>query len=334
MKNVCAPLGERCGGTDVDKAFLKVFSDVLGNDAMSSLKTEHIQQYTELLAGIEGLKKKDSKRRLQVPIATFDTVCHQHQQKGFASILNSSRHKDSLKIVGGDKLEFKVEFYLSIFKNTIQTITSLIEKTLEVCGENSVGSIYMVGGLSESVIVQKAIKDKFPQKVQTVKEAALAVLKGAVTYGHQPDIICSRVLPYTYGIASSARFVPGMHDEKKAVLIKGVKRCQNIFHSLITAKTRVQYGQKCSHTFKTLDEYQDIANLRVYKSPAKNPKYVDEEGCQLLTTIRIEIENPSKNPVKILVEFEFGSTELKVTAKREGTTQEFRHSLEYSIRKK
>jgi molecular chaperone DnaK (HSP70) len=52
----------------------------------------------------------------------------------------------------------------------------------------------MVGGFSESPIMQSAIKEAFStKKVIIPDEAGLAVLKGAVMYGHKPQTISVRV---------------------------------------------------------------------------------------------------------------------------------------------
>jgi activator of 2-hydroxyglutaryl-CoA dehydratase len=48
----------------------------------------------------------------------------------------------------------------------------------------------MVGGFSECELVQDAIRDKIRSSITLIipEEAGLAVLKGAVLFGHQPKL--------------------------------------------------------------------------------------------------------------------------------------------------
>ena len=341
MKNICIPCGEKCGGTDIDNAFLHIFRDVMGTDMMLKLKKDYLEEYSDLQMSIEEFKKKSgsTSKRLQIPIAIFNSLCLENtKNKNFIDLLGTSKHAESLKVFK-DKLEFKEEFYLSMFKTTIKKIESLIQNTLEACDSNDVDTFYLVGGLSESSIVQNALKEIFPGRVQTVEEASTAVLKGAVTYGHKPDVICSRLLKYTYGIASSVRFDPTKHHKSRAIWVNGVKRCTDTFHQLVSAKTRVSLGEKRSHTFKTIDKNQEFAKLRVYYSPDENPEYIDDAGCKKLAEIKIDLNEPSNYSVEILVDFEFGNTEIKVVAhkrtkEREWIQEVCNRSLDYSIKQK
>ena len=70
--------------------------------------------------------------------------------------------------------------------------------------------IVMVGGFSESRCLQREISRAFPAKKLVIpSDPGMAVVKGAVIYGHDPKAIVSRISRYTYGVASfcDARFV-------------------------------------------------------------------------------------------------------------------------------
>jgi hypothetical protein len=50
-----------------------------------------------------------------------------------------------------------------------------------------------------------------------------------------------------------------------------------------------------------------------------NPKYVDETGCKEHGKFRVKIQKHSRDIVHIEVTFQFGLTELIVSAKQKGT---------------
>ncbi|KAH3822080.1 hypothetical protein DPMN_123850 [Dreissena polymorpha] len=65
---------------------------------------------------------------------------------------------------------------------------------------SDVETILMVGGYSESPILQEAIKKKFPNiKIIVPPDAGLAVIKGAVIVGHCPIVNKESLSTYTYG---------------------------------------------------------------------------------------------------------------------------------------
>jgi molecular chaperone DnaK (HSP70) len=61
-------------------------------------------------------------------------------------------------------------------------------------------TILLVGGFSESKLLQEGIQRHFPSiAVRTPSEPSTAVVKGAVDFGHCPEKIRFRMSPYTYG---------------------------------------------------------------------------------------------------------------------------------------
>lgn len=95
--------------------------------------------------------------------------------------------------VSGDKLNIDHSLFASFFESSMKDIISHIEDIFDadIC-QDLVGDV-MVGRFSESMIVNSAVKKAFPGKKFIIPmEAGLAVAKGAVIYGHDPDIIFSR----------------------------------------------------------------------------------------------------------------------------------------------
>lgn len=332
LKDLCKPCGDECGGTHVDKEFMKAVSQILGNDVMIEFKRDYPLDYLDIRRTLELLKHVDPEKRIRmsVPLAAFDKICSAHYKKNFIDTLKQSKHKDTVTHVTGDKVQLSKELFLSLFSSTTSKIVHLIKENLKNPKCKDLSMLLLVGGFSESVVVQNTIKKAFPDKIVIIiPDSSTAVLRGAVMYGHNPNIIASRIVKHSYGISSSQRFDPSKHQESRADIVGGVKRCRDTFHSLISANTPVVVGEKRSHTFHTIQPFQDIATFRLFSSPHENPVYIDDKDCRHFADFKIDIQNPSKDRIDIDVNFQFGLTELAVTAKQKGTENKSNISIKY-----
>jgi hypothetical protein len=52
------------------------------------------------------------------------------------------------------------------------------------------------------------------------EDAELAVLKGAVLFGHKPDYIVARIVRHTYGVRIREDFNPDIHEPGRCVVKK------------------------------------------------------------------------------------------------------------------
>ncbi|CAC5403314.1 unnamed protein product [Mytilus coruscus] len=333
LKDLNKPSGDQCGGTCVDKEFMNVISQMLGEDVMRKFERDYLQKYLELQRALEHVKKADPEKRIRmtIPFVAFDKICNEHCKKSFSDVLKQSKYKNTVTYVNNtDKVQFSKELFLSLFNSTTSRIVELISQNLENPECKELSMIFLVGGLSESIVVQNTIKKAFPdKKVIIIHDSITAVLRGAVIYGHNPNIIASRIVNHSYGISSKERFDPSKHQESRAVTVDGVKRCRDTFHSLISANTPVVVGEKRSHTFHTIEPFQDIATFRLFSSPHENPVYIDDKDCRHCADLKIDIQSPSKDRIDIEVDFQFGLTELAVTAKQKGTENKSNVPIKY-----
>lgn len=153
----------------------------------------------------------------------------------------------------------------------------------------------------------------FPNKrVIVPEEPVLAVLKGAVIFGHKSEYILSRIVRYTYGVECYRNFDENMHDPARKVVVDGIPRCTHIFNTFVQIGSTIEIGSKITQRYYTVKQFQPTAFLPVLQSTCKCPKYTDEEGCKHLETLRIKIPNPTSDIRTIEVNFMFGLTELKI----------------------
>ncbi|XP_076112735.1 heat shock 70 kDa protein 12B-like [Mytilus galloprovincialis] len=319
LKELCKASGDACGGTSVDNAFSQTFVKILGGPVMRILQKEYTSSYMDLFREFETLKRtiKNStsgKVNFTVPYVVLDQICKENLDEDFPKTVKASTLADKLSILG-DKIRFDAEFMKSLYKPTIDNIITHVKDVLRKKESGDVDIFLLVGGFSESPMIQEAIRKAFPNtRVIVPEDSGISVLKGAVLFGHRPDFISSRIARYTYGVKIAEEFDPAKHDERKMIRMGNVAHCNDIFSSFMKADTSVLAGQKIIKGYATSTPFQTQMGLRVYCTSLEDPKYVDDDGCTLLGELDVTVPNPSPSEHQLAVEFHFGNTELSVTA--------------------
>jgi len=224
--------------------------------------------------------------------------------------------KDQLTFAG-DKLRVQPEIIKGFFAETCDKIVSHLQSVLGQPGVRGTNTILMVGGFSESPILQAAIRDAFPEcKIIIPNEAGLAVLKGAVIFGHSPKAIASRVSKFTYGIACCKTFVPGVHPESKKIINDGREDCDDCFDKHVEMGEEVEVGKEFeARSYRPSRRAQTSVGLRVHTSSDRNPTYTDDPGCRKIGELNIDVSQiASYEDRNFLVNMIYGDTELGVKA--------------------
>ena len=98
------------------------------------------------------------------------------------------------------------------FGGIVEKITSHVEGLLRDPKLAKCEYLFMVGGFSESRLLQNEMKKRFSKRLFIPSDTQLAVLKGAVLFGHYPTEITSRIARKTYGYGTNAVFDPKIHE--------------------------------------------------------------------------------------------------------------------------
>ncbi|XP_063446419.1 heat shock 70 kDa protein 12A-like isoform X2 [Mytilus trossulus] len=331
VRELCKPSGAAYGGTAVDRAFMEIFEKIVGPTVIENLKKEFTSNYFDLVRGFEMLKRKIGNQKssrpkinFQIPFAALDTLCKRFLEKSFPQTLEDSEYKDSLTLVS-DKLQMEKELVKDLFKNTTNHIIEEIKMTLREAEPADVTHFLLVGGFSESDIVQNAIKGAFPDKEIIIPDdPTLAVVRGAVLFGHTPDFVSSRFTRYAYGRRIRPKFDESKHDKKRSVKTNGLFRCKDVFDLFMKKDTFCSVGTIRNCQYHTFEEMQKKITIAVYVSDHDDTQYVDDEGCEKLGELVVDIPNPTRERRYVDVEYHFGGTELTVTAKVIGTQDELK----------
>ncbi|XP_052276651.1 heat shock 70 kDa protein 12A-like [Dreissena polymorpha] len=175
----------------------------------------------------------------------------------------------------------------------------------------------MVGGFSESPMLQKRIQESVPQDKKFIipKEPGLAVLKGAVIFGHNPLVIEARRARYTYGVGTSVIFEEGTHpDSRRITSVDGEDYCTDIFDEHVTIGQELVFGKtNMDREYSPLNKDQERMTFAFYASTDPNPAFVTDANCTEIGQFTVDLAD-SDDDRAFSVTMVFGDTELHAEA--------------------
>ena len=324
------------GGTSVDETFRKFILDLLGENVMDSFKKENMEDYLQLFNDFEAKKRavlasKTGNIHMTVPFTLMALLKKIYKTKDKKECMQKAFEQSTLSYKDqvafeNNKIRMPVEIFKGFFTSTTHSIVEHMKKLYREKSVSEVKTILMVGGFSESSIVQAAIQEVFGpdskdkmfggKRIIVPEESGLAVLKGAVYFGHIPDAISRRVSRYTYGIQSYPEFNPSRHPADKKVMIDGVARCKDVFFPYVRKGEQIKPGQQHSQVFQALRPKESKLECAVYISERADPEYITEAGCKKLGVLTIALPPRRDGEMMELEEtMIFGETELRVKAR-------------------
>lgn len=320
LEEVLPPSGGHWGGTAIDKAYKRFLYSVFTKKVIKELKSDELEDYTTLCHEFE-VKKRSITSGLKTDIVitlpySLVEITVKHC-KTVQSAITQSSYKESVSFSTPQKLFVNPEVFRNLFKPTIDALIKHLDKLFKDPNLSDLHHIIMVGGFSECELVQTAMRKTFPnKKIIIPDEAGLAVLRGAVLFGHQPKKIGKRILRKTYGIQSWPEWDAELHPDTKKVRIDGVDRCKDVFYKFAVKGEKVEDGHSSGQIFQALKTDEKTLECTVYISDDTNPRYVTDPSCQRLGNLIVPIP-PLKKGENLEIEetMIFGGTELLFRAK-------------------
>ncbi|KAL3878598.1 hypothetical protein ACJMK2_030934 [Sinanodonta woodiana] len=329
--------GGAWGGTRVDEEFRQFILSFVGQDVWTEFMHKQMYDYLDMFREFETKKKtistETSKRVIvRMPISLTD-ILKKKSNTTMQKALEKAGYKDKVESKG-DKLFVNADFFKSFFSSAVNSIVSHLKDIFQDPASEDPPLVLMVGGFSDSKFVQERLKAAFPSKKFVVPlDAGLAVLKGSVMFGFQPEVIRTRVCKKTYGISFHKPYIPGFHPQSKKTVIDGDVLCSNCFLKFVTIGEKLEVGDKREHsfmdTFQSNERKKITEECHIYTSPSPDPTYVDEVKCEKLGTIYIYPPQggwPPEMHGKVVMEF--GRTEFRVTVYDETNKREFESSFD------
>ena len=338
MRELHQATGGACGGTYVDIEFENRLINILGERVMKQLKEEQAQAYLDIFREFEiakrSIKSCDTDEiRMTISYVTVNEMCEKIENK---TLKEAFKNVDGMKIKA-DKLHIDAEIMKQFYQPSIKELIKHMQTILKHPRTDGTSIILLVGGSAECGLIRDEIKKSFSSLQLVVPpEAGLAVMKGAVIFGHCPSLINSRILRFTYGHNVTEKFNPKIHNEERKITIDGVDLCQDCFSIILTAGTEVKIGHTKIKEYSPAAKIQFGALLKVFCSPKEEVKYIDDEDCFELGEFFVPFQRDFFAHLisfPFSVAYNFGDTELKVRATDLASGKQTSCTLEMKVEK-
>lgn len=301
------------GGICVDTAFKSVLVEIATKEMIENYSRKYPYDYLSLFENFENKKRNCRKGQvctLRIPLS-FNEECLETLGTDVNTLINNSKYKDTFIL---RRNHMSIKSFETFFQSACDGIIKLLKKLFQSPKLIDVNTILMVGGFSESYILQDAIRDAFPTcQVVVPEEAGLAILRGAVALGfhswtHSEPYRISR---YTYGVDMDARFDPAVHEESKKEVIDGVEYCTGLFDKLVGKGEKLFDGEHSAIKYYIpITPQQTFVSFNIFYSDESDPLYTDQ--CTRLGKVMIHIPGGLKNrTLCVMMSFK---TELTVEA--------------------
>lgn len=316
LEELIPATGGPTGGVTVDKEFEKFLEKIGGSGILKSFAEISMEDHLTMLREFEIKKREDPKSKVHIKIPLkLDSFISKKKPGGIFKALKNTIYKD---IVTYKQYKICLPFseYETFFRTAVDGVLKHIDAILSQKEFNDVKNIIMVGGFSECKLIQRAVREKFKSCRFIIPDAAgLAVLRGAVYFGHLPNAISRRVARYTYGIQICPPFKSGEHPEDKKIAVDRLERCKNVFFPLVRRGDQIKPGREEPIICQSLNPKRQKIECGIYVSNRENPQFVDEKDCRLLCKLTVKIP-PGVYSAEIEESIIFGETEITFRAKQ------------------
>ena len=326
------PIGNNYGGNYINNEFIgRLIENLFGKEKVDQLKYLKIKRWKEFEEKIEKLKRdfthleprdvcldcrifndKDTKKSLEDYINDYKK--------------NNFRYKYELKI--NPEEEWELIFSSQIFLDISKEVANEIFLKLEEVYNNVKGAqIIFTGAGSKNTnliyYISHIIEEKkINLEIKTTYQPEISIIKGAVLFGFQSNIIRKRKAKYTIGIKICDEWDDIKYKDKgKKERNELMKRdeCTNLFKKFITRNEYFEFDQVIS---KRLYAVSKNPKIIFYKTLKDDCKYIDEkdENNNLIiekfgeVTFNIE-EGFDMNNRDVQIDMKMGGTYVYAIAK-------------------
>ncbi|XP_052761148.1 heat shock 70 kDa protein 12A-like isoform X2 [Mya arenaria] len=319
LKELHAATGGPWGGKLVNDAFEEFISELVGADVLKKFKAEKATNWIDLERDFEQKKRSfdgSGEVDLLFPHA-LKAMYEKVKGETLEERLQKSPYARKCELLESDIL-LKSELVITLFNKATDRINKHIEELMLYKKLKNISTILLVGGFSDSKVVVSAVKTHFRDQLKVIAppNGGSAIMKGAVMFGCDPNVIAVRISPFTYGVHTRMSYDKNRHGRKIPKDVNGRKVVDNVFHKHLEIETLVMVGNKSTpKNYVVTNRFKPDVMWKVFKSTDKDPVFCDDPNCSYVGKLAISIpETVKETKVSIQVSLTCRGTELEAEA--------------------
>lgn len=139
--------------------------------------------------------------------------------------------------------EMENEVFMPVVQKVIDLVKTQLRKLPD--GERQLDAILVVGGFGQSPYLLHKLRDIFEGRttgavfIGKPPEGALAVCRGAVSFGLRPRLVSNGITRYSYGLQVKDKAKSGDDPSQKFMDDDGEEYCHNIYAEIIQKGERI-----------------------------------------------------------------------------------------------
>ncbi|XP_038138879.1 heat shock 70 kDa protein 12A-like [Cyprinodon tularosa] len=302
LKELHKVSGNNLGGQTVDRKFKHFLREILPDGVWDEFQLNSPSSAQRIMYDFTRLKEADTDIQISCP---FKLVSLAKEKSGTENFIKS----DLGASWDGDYIKISQDRLRSFFEESLKGITHNLREIFN--SVLNINYILLVGGFAQSKILQQHIIDQFGRQCEFLCpfRAQEAIVRGAVEFGRNPQVVVSRKSSFTYGFAACEKFDKRKHREEKKFTAGGVEYSRDIFNKMVEEGEDV--GSEETREFLCSPAKADQRNMtmRFYCSFRKDLVYVDDWGVDEVGSFSVDISTGGKVRLEIM----FGSTEITAT---------------------
>jgi molecular chaperone DnaK (HSP70) len=311
LSEITERTGDFCGGSYVDREFLKFLSRKLGEPTIKLLRENNYNQMQFMIQQFcQKCKFHFTGNQNDYNPFEFDIeeICPVLKQYCKADVKEKMEENDWI-------IDINFEDLKSMFDPVIGKIIRLIRGQIN-SSKDKCSAIFLVGGFSESKYLQMRVKEEFGKLVPPIivpKQPIAAIVRGACDYGLKMSTIVDRTLKYTYGIQIGRTWKEGDPPSQK---VPHIYNYTYTFDRLVIRGTKVGVDQEFIRTYVPPEPGTTALSFQIYKTTELNAEFCNEPGMKLHGGFTIDLPDVHLGKGR-RVEFSliFGKMELVAKAK-------------------
>lgn len=176
-------------------AFKTALTKIVTERMIEGYSQKYTEHYTDMFCNFEIGKRRFGKPEVDfvftIPI-TFYPECSETLNISLTNLIRYSEFKDHISIRGTRRMAIDFPTFKAFYQPACDGIVRGMKKMFLSPKVNGVDTILMVGGFSESEVLQEKVQEAFPQcKIIVPEDAGVAVVYGAVLFGYRRSIFAN-----------------------------------------------------------------------------------------------------------------------------------------------
>lgn len=225
---------------------------------------------------------------------------------------------DSIGLEQGSLFLPALELSTYVFEPVVAQILELIDNQLRQ--SPILEAIFLVGGFGQSNYLFRRVEDAFADRVGMIgvpPRGELAVVRGAVYFGLNPQTVTERISRRSYGVETRMAFQKDLDPPESSVIgIDGKIYCRQRFSTYVHKGQSIKIDECISKVFVISYPNNTDSDLYAYDGDGPVPRLTTDPGVHKVGRFPIRMPHlagvKTGDKVNLTIRMYFGLTEIKI----------------------